>query len=292
MTVSRLGVGAGIVGIPGGVLRLLRDAGDAGHLGEYVRGQLSNLPRKSVQPMADLAGVPPRTLQEFLSLSDWDHQCCGTRCSNWWRRDHGDEDAIGIVDESGHPKKGERDRVRAAAVLREQRQGRQLRDERAPGLRQLGRRVPHDAGLRPVPAPEAGDREEGEEAERGGEAAGGVPEGVRYRPKYDIALEQLDRATANGRASRLGDRRRVVRGEAFVYRGAGTKGPAFRAAGAGEPDGLARTSRPTQGRAAGAKAGTWSAGPRRCSRSRGSSSTSRTRARGRWCGRRGRRRSG
>ena len=36
------------------------------HLRTYVRGQLSNLQRKSVEPVADAAGVPVRTLQEFL----------------------------------------------------------------------------------------------------------------------------------------------------------------------------------------------------------------------------------
>src|SRR5882762_7673402 len=44
-----------------------------GHLAVYVRGQLSDLAQKSVEPMALAAGVPPRTLQEFLSLLDWDH---------------------------------------------------------------------------------------------------------------------------------------------------------------------------------------------------------------------------
>ena len=32
-------------------------------LGVYVRGQLSNLPQKSVEPIALEAGVAPRTLQ-------------------------------------------------------------------------------------------------------------------------------------------------------------------------------------------------------------------------------------
>ena len=40
--------------------------------GTYVTGQLSDLPRKSIEPMADAAGVPPRTLQQFLSLAEWD----------------------------------------------------------------------------------------------------------------------------------------------------------------------------------------------------------------------------
>jgi len=30
---------------------------------------LSDLPRKSIEPIADHAGVPPRTLQQFLSLA-------------------------------------------------------------------------------------------------------------------------------------------------------------------------------------------------------------------------------
>ena len=42
------------------------------HLGVYVRGQLSDLPEKSVEPIALDADVPPRTLQEFLSQHRWD----------------------------------------------------------------------------------------------------------------------------------------------------------------------------------------------------------------------------
>src|SRR4051812_43303990 len=80
------------------------------HLKDYVTGQLSDLPRKSVEPMARLADVPPRTLQEFLSLSDWDHGLLRTRLQQVVARDHADPDAVGIVDgivdESGHPKKG------------------------------------------------------------------------------------------------------------------------------------------------------------------------------------------
>lgn len=44
------------------------------HLRTYLRGQLSNLERKSVEPIADAAGVPVRTLQEFLSQLRWDSE--------------------------------------------------------------------------------------------------------------------------------------------------------------------------------------------------------------------------
>src|SRR5262245_35848666 len=42
------------------------------HLGTYVRGLLSDLPRKSVEPIALKAGTPVRTLQEFLKDHAWD----------------------------------------------------------------------------------------------------------------------------------------------------------------------------------------------------------------------------
>src|SRR3954454_23175088 len=42
------------------------------HLGTYVRGLLSDLPRKSVEPIALAAGTPVRTLQEFLKDHAWD----------------------------------------------------------------------------------------------------------------------------------------------------------------------------------------------------------------------------
>src|SRR4051794_28651219 len=45
----------------------------AGHLGTYCRGLLSDLPRKSVEPIALAAGTAVRTLQEFLATAKWDH---------------------------------------------------------------------------------------------------------------------------------------------------------------------------------------------------------------------------
>ena len=43
------------------------------HLQRYVNGQLSNVRRKCVEPMADALGMPPRTLQDFLATHTWDH---------------------------------------------------------------------------------------------------------------------------------------------------------------------------------------------------------------------------
>ncbi len=76
------------------------------HLRTYVSGQLSDLPRKSVEPIALSAEVPPRTLQRFLELVEWDQDRLRDKSQYVVARDHAHADAIGIVDETGHPKKG------------------------------------------------------------------------------------------------------------------------------------------------------------------------------------------
>ena len=45
----------------------------AAHFDTYCRGLLSDLPRKSVEPIALAAGTAVRTLQEFLVTARWDH---------------------------------------------------------------------------------------------------------------------------------------------------------------------------------------------------------------------------
>ena len=43
------------------------------HLHAYCRGLLSDLPRKSAEPIALACGTAVRTLQQFLSSHVWDH---------------------------------------------------------------------------------------------------------------------------------------------------------------------------------------------------------------------------
>jgi hypothetical protein len=57
-----------------------------GHLPVFVQGQLSDLLEKSVEPIARETGVPPRTLQEFLSLLKWDHDRMGDVRRRLWRQ--------------------------------------------------------------------------------------------------------------------------------------------------------------------------------------------------------------
>jgi SRSO17 transposase len=74
------------------------------HLGVYVRGQLSDLPEKSVEPIALEAGVAPRTLQEFLSQHRWDEDRLRDRVQHIVATDHAGPHSIGIVDETSDVK--------------------------------------------------------------------------------------------------------------------------------------------------------------------------------------------
>lgn len=77
------------------------------HLRRYVSGQLSNLPRKNVEAMADDACVPPRTLQDFLATHAWDHQRAIDRLQQLVAQEHHDAQAIGLIDETSFAKRGD-----------------------------------------------------------------------------------------------------------------------------------------------------------------------------------------
>jgi SRSO17 transposase len=76
------------------------------HLRTYLRGQLSNLQRKSVEPIADAAGVPVRTLQEFLSQLHWDEDRLRHRLQQRVARTHPSAHSVGLIDETSFRKKG------------------------------------------------------------------------------------------------------------------------------------------------------------------------------------------
>src|SRR3954466_6153906 len=87
------------------------------HVGTYCRGLLSDLPRKSVEPIALAAGCAVRTLQEFLTHHAWDHERMRDELQRRVARDHlpapggkpaGGVGVVGWVDETGVPKKGDK----------------------------------------------------------------------------------------------------------------------------------------------------------------------------------------
>ncbi len=78
------------------------------HLPVYVSGQLSDIPEKSVEPIAINAGVPPRTLQEFLSRHKWDEDRVRDRVQQTVRDEHAGRHSIWIIDETSDVKKGDK----------------------------------------------------------------------------------------------------------------------------------------------------------------------------------------
>lgn len=157
----------------------------------YVAGQLGQLPRKSAEPIALAAGVPPRTLQEFLASDDWDEDAMAAELRHLVARDHGDYQAIGVIDESGHPKKG----CKTAGVSRQYCGNTGKIDNCVMTVHltyttfdnQFRTMIDGDLYL---PKCWHEDRERCRRAK--------IPDEVVYRPKYTIALEQLDRARTDG----------------------------------------------------------------------------------------------
>ena len=78
------------------------------HLPRFVRGQLSDLERKSVEPIALRTRVPVRTLQEFLSQHEWDDSQMVDRVQEIVASEHRSGESIGIIDETSCVKKGDK----------------------------------------------------------------------------------------------------------------------------------------------------------------------------------------
>ena len=72
----------------------------------YVKGQLSNLRRKTAEAIALQFETAPRTLQRFLESIKWDEEKLRDRCQQIVATEHAHPDAIGCVDESGTAKSG------------------------------------------------------------------------------------------------------------------------------------------------------------------------------------------
>jgi SRSO17 transposase len=161
------------------------------HLQHYVRGQLSSLERKSVEPIALFNNIAPRTLQEFLGSDVWDHPRARTCVQQIVARDHEDPKAIGIIDDSGHPKSG-----KMTPGVQWQYCGRLGKTANCVVTVQLAFSS-YDTRFRTMldtelflPESWSNDRARCRQA--------GIPDDVVYRPKHHIALELLDRAEANG----------------------------------------------------------------------------------------------
>jgi SRSO17 transposase len=159
------------------------------HFPVYVRGQLSELPRKSVEPMALAAGTSVRTLQEFLTHLTWDEDRMRQRVASVVALEHADDASIGIIDETGWVKKGEQ-----TPGVQRQYCGSVGKQENSIVTVHLGYAAEDfhcliDGDLF-LPESWNADRERCRRA--------GIPDEVVYRPKTEIALELYDRAVQSG----------------------------------------------------------------------------------------------
>ena len=159
------------------------------HLRAYVRGQLSDLPRKSVEPIALQADIRPRTLQWFLNEAAVDDERMRDHLQQIVARDHAHPQAIGIIDESGNPKKG-----RHTACVQRQWCGHSGKVDNCVVAVHMGYVVGDfqcllDSDLF-LPEKWANDPLRRKMA--------GIPEDVVFRTKPQIALAQMGRALGNG----------------------------------------------------------------------------------------------
>lgn len=165
-----------------------------GHLHTYCRGLLSDIRRKSVEPIALAAGCAVRTLQEFLRDHQWHH----SKVRDLLQRGVAAELAglpddglgnVGLIDETSALKSG----TKTPGVQR-QYLGCVGKIDNGIVTVHLGvckgsYKTLIDAELF-LPEDWAKDRDRCKTA--------GIPDDMGYRPKSDIALEELDRAKANG----------------------------------------------------------------------------------------------
>jgi SRSO17 transposase len=165
------------------------------HFGTYVRGLLCELPRKSVEPIALRAGTPVRTLQEFLKDHAWSFNAVRDRLAEHAldqlaiAADPAGLGTVGLIDETSSVKQG----------------------DKTPGVQRqyLGCVGKVDNGIVTVHLALAKGRyktlidfelflPKSWSDDRPRCRAAGIPDGMVHRPKSQIALEQIDRATGNG----------------------------------------------------------------------------------------------
>ena len=164
------------------------------HFRTYTRGLLSDLPRKTAEPIAIQAGTAPRNLQQFLKACLWDHDGLTDAVQRELLAATTDLPAdpvgtVGVLDETSALKKGDK----TPGV---QRQYLGCVGKVGNGIVTVHLAVARgqfkallDSELY-LPESWDADRERCREAD--------IPDEVRYRPKWQIGLELLARAETNG----------------------------------------------------------------------------------------------
>jgi SRSO17 transposase len=139
------------------------------------------------------AGVAVRTLQEFLADFAWDHKRADTILRQLVMDHHGSEEAIGVIDASAHAKQGKK----TPGVKRQWCGERGKRENCVVGQHLLYTdNDPHNpfscvvASDLYLPEDWSNDRERCQDA--------GIPDDLTYRPKWQIALDQVEEVIGDG----------------------------------------------------------------------------------------------
>lgn len=163
------------------------------HWQRYLLGLMTDLKRKSIEPIALAAGVSVRTLQEFLAFFVWYHERIDDRLQQCAMDDHASAAAIGVIDSCGHAKQGNK----TPGVKRQYCGETGKLDNCVVGQHLLYTdnhpTNPFTCMLASdlfLPEDWADDRKRCREA--------GIPDDLDYRPKWEIALDQVKAALGNG----------------------------------------------------------------------------------------------
>jgi SRSO17 transposase len=169
------------------------------HLNAYARGLLSDLPRKSVEPIALAGGVAVRTLQEFLTHHKWDEGRMRDEIQRRIISEHlpppgskpaGGIGVVGWIDETSVAKKGDK----TPGVQRQYCGASGKIDNCIVTVHLACRRGDFSAMLdSDLFLPEDSwdkDRDRCKEAH--------IPDHVIYSSKWLLAIDQIKRALANG----------------------------------------------------------------------------------------------
>ncbi len=163
------------------------------HWQRYVAGLLTDLKRKSIEPIALAAGVPVRTLQEFLAFLVWDDQRISNMMQQMVVDEHASDQAIGVIDASSHPKQG----TKTPGVQRQWCGESGKVDNCIVGQHLL---YTNNDAKNPFSCVLASDLylPKSWDEDRARCRAAHIPDEVVYQPKWLIALDQLGEAMGNG----------------------------------------------------------------------------------------------
>jgi SRSO17 transposase len=163
----------------------------------YLRGLLTDGRRKSMQPMADRLGVDHQGLQQFVTSSTWDYQTVRSNVARWGA-DAVDPDAF-VIDDTGFPKDG-----KASPLVARMYSGTlgktancqigvsvQLVTDAASLAANWRLYCPASWDDATVDDPAAAERV------RARRTRAGVPDEVRHREKWRLALDMLDQMTVD-----------------------------------------------------------------------------------------------